>query len=502
MKFAIKKYPMSVNFILGALLVLGFAPINIWPVGLIVPGLLAWLWYHPEPGSAKKGLAQGFAFGLGFFGFGVSWIYVSIATYGNTNVFVAGLVTIMFIMILSLFPALQAYCYQRFFKTHPKINALIMFPGVWVILDFIRGSLFTGFPWLYVGYTQTFTPLSGMAKLLGVYGVTWLCVFVSASVFVFLKHAHKRSKIALIIAIILLIAVSSGLKYYRFTQPISKPLAVLLVQGDIPQPEKWDPKNVPKIILKYTQLTAPHLNTSLIVWPENAITTLPQNITPFLDALDRNTRLLKSAIVFGIPIENTLNGQVYNGALALGDGQGMYLKRHLVPFGEYVPYQNIVGSVFQFLNIPMSDFSKGPDQQYPMMLHGLPVSIFICYESAYPMEVRNHLGRAAYIITLSDDSWFGHSFASSQQEEIDAMRAVETERPILRATNNGITSIIDSNGKIIARAPSFQAAILQGVIQPVTGPTPWLQYGFLVFITGLLLSVVIAIGYARKKKAQ
>lgn len=498
MKFTIKKYPISVNFILGALSVLGFAPINLWPLGLIIPGLLAWLWY-PETGSAKKGFSQGFAFGLGFFGFGVSWLYVSIATYGNTNVVVASFVTIAFIMILSLFPALQAYCYQRFFKAYPKINILIMLPGLWVVLDFIRGSLFTGFPWLYVGYTQSFSPLSGIAKLFGVYGVTWLCVFLGASVLVFFKYAHKRGKIALMIAMIVLIGISAGLKYYRFTKPIGEPLAVLLVQGDISQSEKWDPKNVSKIILKYTELTAPHLNTPLIVWPENAVTTLPQSITPFLDALDHNTGIFRSAIVFGIPLANTVNGKVYNGALALGDAQGMYLKRHLVPFGEYVPYENIVGSVFQFLNIPMSDFSKGPDQQYPMIIHGLPVSIFICYESAYPLEVRSHLNSAAYIITLTDDSWFGHSFASSQQEEIEVMRAIETERPILRSTNNGITSIINSNGAIVARAPSFETAILQGVIQPITGATPWLQYGLYLFVAGLLLSIVIAIGYTRKR---
>lgn len=498
----LKKYPLTTNFILGLVLVLGFAPLNCWPLGILIPATLAWLWYTPEKVKAPKSLAQGFAFGFGFFGGGVSWIYVSIATYGNTNIVVASLITALFIMVLSIFPALQAYCYQRFFKAHPKLNALIVFPGIWVILDLLRGWLFTGFPWLYLGYTQTFTPLAGISKLFGVYAVTWLCVFLGASITLLLQYKEKRLRLFLAITAIILIIISTGLKYHRFTQSLGEPLNVILIQGDIPQQEKWDPRNVDKILLKYATLTGPYLNTPLIVWPENAITALPQNVTPFLNTLDHDTSLFRSAIVFGIPIQNTLNGEVYNGALALGDAEGMYLKRHLVPFGEYTPLQKVMGSVFQFLNIPMSYFSKGPDHQYPLRIHGLPVSIFICYESAYPNEVRDHLNRAAYIITLTDDSWFGHSWASSQQEEIEAMRAVETERPILRATNNGITSIIDSNGHIIARAPSFEATVLQGSIQPITGPTPWLEWGFLIFLLALSLSLTGVVYYANRKSLQ
>lgn len=494
----LKKYPLTTNFILGLLLVLAFAPVNLWLLGILIPAALIGLWTTDGRVAAKKSLAQGFAFGFGFFGAGVSWVYVSIATYGNTNIFVASFVTAAFIIVLSIFPALQVYVYQRYFLKYPKLNALIILPAFWVFLDLIRGWIFTGFPWLYLGYTQTWSPLSGIAKLCGVYGVTWLCLFLASSLIIFIRYRTKALRLFLVIIAILLIVMSASLKHYRFTKPIGAPLKVLLVQGNISQQEKWDPNNAGKILLTYLKLTMPYFNTPLIIWPENAVTLPPQYVTPFLTKLEQKLAETKSAIVFGIPIENTLNQQVYNGALAMGDAKGMYLKRHLVPFGEYTPFESIVGSVFQFLHIPMSYFSKGPDQQYPVWIHGLPVSIFICYESAYPLEVRNHLNRAAYMITLTDDSWFGHSFASSQQQEIDAMRAIETERPILRATNNGITSIINSNGQIIAQAPAFEATVLQGTIQPVTGPTPWLEWGFLSFLVCLLLSWLCVVIYIKR----
>jgi apolipoprotein N-acyltransferase len=458
------------NFILGAFLVLGFAPTNFWFLGILIPALLLMLWQNPE-----KIIHQGFAFGLGLFGVGGSWIYVSIATYGNTNILIASLITLLFISILALFPAVQAYSYQYFFKKQPYLNALIIFPSTWVAVELLRGMLFTGFPWLYLGYTQTFTWLSGSAKIFGVYGVSWLCAFLGASIVVLHKQNSKKIKLIVLVGAVSAIMLSAGLKIHRFTTALGAPVSVALVQGNIAQEEKWDPKNINKILLTYMQLTRPYFKTAVIVWPENAVTAFSQQVMPFLATLDQDAANSGSAIIFGIPIINMTDGAIYNGALAIGQGQGMYLKRHLVPFGEYIPLQNIFGALLQFLNIPMSNFSQGPEVQYPMHIHGIPVSIFICYESAYPFEVRDNLNSAAYIVTLTDDSWFGHSLAASQQQEIDAMRAIETERPILRATNNGITSIIDSNGHISARAPSFIATVLTGTIQPVVGATPWLR---------------------------
>ena len=493
-----RAHSYSSSFILGILLVFGFAPMNIWPLGIVVPAILLFLWRNPhgEKGATKKSLLNGFTFGLGLFGAGISWIYISIATYGNTNIFIALGVTISFVLILALFPAIQAYSYQHF-SQYPMLNASLIFPSTWVLLELIRGTLFTGFPWLYLGYTLTFTPFSGFAKLFSVYGLSWLGIFLGACIYLYLRASTpKKLKIAAVCACIILFFLGYALKQHNFTEARGKPVSVILVQGNISQTEKWDPNALNKILLSYATLTGPHLNTALIVWPENAIPAFPEAVAPFLKSLDENTSLFKSAIVLGIPLEDPSGKDYYNGAIALGDAQGMYLKRHLVPFGEYLPMQARLGGLMQFLNIPMSNFSRGPEQQAPMRIHGLPVRLFICYESAYPFEVRSAVNQSAYVLTLTDDSWFGNSFAPYQQEEMEAMRAEEVERPFVRASNTGITSIINAQGSIVAKAPMFTATSLQGSIQPVIGMTPWQCCGPALLFALLILSYAGVLLYA------
>jgi apolipoprotein N-acyltransferase len=489
------------SFIAGALLVLGFSPFNLWIMGFVSAALFLNL-YHNR--SAKHASLIGFCFGLGLFGCGASWIFVSIDTYGNTNAFVATLITGLFIVILALFPALQAGLAKRFFKVPFCIEALVVFPSLWTAAELIRGSLFTGFPWLLLGYTQTFTFLSGYAKCFSVFGLSWIVAFLSGLILL-LIHLMQQKKLAtaLVTALMIMLTLIGGaiLHHQKFVKAVPGPeLKVALVQGDIPQIIKWSPQALQQITLIYSKLTGPVLNTPLIVWPENAIPDFPENIMPFINAIDNTTASLKSAIVFGLPIDNPVNHQYYNGALALGDADGMYLKQHLVPFGEYVPLG--LQSFYNFMNIPMSNFTAGPSSVIPMQIHGLPVSIFICYESAYPMELRE-AAHSDYIITLSDDSWFGHSLGPYQHQQIDAMRAIETGRPILRATNSGVTSMIDSQGHILVAAPLFIPTVLMGAITPVTGMTPWLEWGIwpvIIFIVTLLIAAWMLSIFLRGRK--
>lgn len=471
MRFLTNRYFYA--FLLGAMLVFGFSPFNFWPVGLVVPALLFLLFEHKKPKQAFK---LGLCFGLGEFGVGTSWTYVSLAYYGN-GIFLALLITAIFILMLALFPAMQFWLIQRYFIKHSRLTRLLIaYPLLWGVFELLRGWIFTGFPWLLLGYTETFTPLAGFAKLGSVYLVSVLCVFMAGLILALgntWKTQIKRKVICVVVFIALLVG-GSLLRHHQYTHPVGKPLQVALIQGNISENEKWNPKALSSILTTYANLTGPNLETPLIVWPENSIPNLPQNVMNFIGALDNNATLFKSAIVFGIPIENPINQQYYNGALAVGDAQGMYLKQHLVPFGEYVPLSPVFGPIFNLFNIPMSEFSKGPSNVIPMTILGLPVRIFICYESAYPFLFREAQD-SAYIITLTDDAWFGHSLGAYQHEEMEAMRAIETGRPILRATNTGITSIIDQNGNILAKAPMFQQYVLKGQIQPVAGETPWLR---------------------------
>lgn len=471
MKFLTSRYVYA--FLLGALLVFGFSPFNFWPFGLVIPALLFLLFEQKKP---KQAFGVGFCFGLGEFGVGTSWTYISLAHYGN-GILLALVVTLGFILLLALFPALQCWILQRYFVKHSRlVRLLVAYPLLWVGFELLRGWIFTGFPWLLVGYTQTFMPLAGFAKLGSVFLVSWVTIFMAGLILALGKEWKTEwTRQIVCLALILLLFIAGGiLRQYQFTKPLGQPLHVALVQGNIPEEEKWDPKDLGKILSTYADLTGPVLNTSLIVWPENAIPNLPQNVINFIGALDNNASIFKSAIVFGIPIEDTINQKFFNGALAVGDANGMYLKQHLVPFGEYTPLPSILDPVFKTFNIPMSVFSEGPPNPIPMTIHGLPVHIFICYESAYPFLFREAKD-SAYIITLTDDAWFGHSLGAYQHEEMEAMRAIETGRPILRATNTGVTSIIDQNGRILAKAPMFQQYVLKGQIQPVSGETPWLR---------------------------
>ncbi len=455
------------SFILGALLVLAFSPFNVWILGLFIPALL---FFQVQRQTPKIAFWRGFAFGVGEFGFGTSWIYVSLAHYGNGSL-MAFIITLLFTLILALFPAVQCWLLQRYFwRQNDAVRLLLIYPILWVGGELIRSSIFTGFPWLLLGYTQTFTALAGYAKVGAVFLVSGLTVFVSGLI----CFGVFRRFIRRVIWIVIVCVGGNALLHHSFTRPIGPPLQVALVQGNISENEKWQRDSVPNILNAYVNLSGPILNTALIVWPENAITVFPEQVMSFIDSLDMNADHFKSAIVFGIPIDNTLNHTYFNGALAVGDASGMYLKQHLVPFGEYLPLPQVFGWLFSTFDIPMSTFSKGPMNPYPMQIHGLPVRVFICYESAYPFLFRQ-AADSDYIITLSDDAWFGDSLGPYQHEEMEVMRAIETGRPILRATNTGITSIIDQNGKVLAKAPMFTPFVLKGSIQPVAGETPWLR---------------------------
>lgn len=479
------KHPYLFAFLAGLMMVLGFSPFNIWPIGFLIPALLFLLQEKTLKTHAtslvaahpSKAFLIGLAFGCGIFGAGTSWIYVSLSRYGG-GPFLALLCTLAFVLILALFPALQFYLMARCFSRYTRtLKLLVIYPSLWLLFEFLRSTIFTGFPWLLLGYTQTFTLLAGFAKIGSVFLISWLSVFVGGLLLLIFsppKQVKNHLKIIYCCGLLGLFTGGYILRQHQFTRPLGKPLQVALVQGNIPDTAKWSTSSLQQIMRTYANLTTPVLNTALIVWPENSIPEFPQNIMRFIAALDQDTHLFKSALVFGLPIENPVNQHYFNGALALGDANGMYLKQHLVPFGEYLPFANWLQHFYDYFNIPMSSFSAGPANHIPMQIHGLPVSVFICYESAYPLLFRQ-ASQAAYIITLTDDGWFGHSLGIYQHEEMEAMRAIETGRPILRATNTGITSIIDQNGHIIARAPAFQEYVLQGKIQPITGKTPWLR---------------------------
>lgn len=473
----------------GALMPLAFAPFHFYIVSIIAPTLILALWAYSTP---RQALLRGFLFGLGFFTVGVYWVYISIHVYGNATIFLALLITALLIMVLALFPALQGYLLTKFFPKNNLRKFLLAFPASWVLFEWLRGWIFTGFPWLFLGYSQISHPLKGLAPIFGVYGVSFVAAL---SCGVIVATFTIRKIIPIIFAFVVLISVwlSSGfLIRINWTETTGNPIKVSLIQGNISQPEKWQADSLSLVLLRYRNLTEKHWNSQLIVWPEAAIPAFHWQVQYFLENLEKKAKQHHTTVVTGIITENQQSKKYYNSMLAFGENQSLYLKRHLVPFGEYLPIFPVSNLIVSLLDIPMSNFSTGAKSQPYFIAGGIPIAPSICYEVAYPGEMLSFLPYAQLLINISDDSWFGRSIASAQQLEIAQMRSLETGRYHLVCTNTGLTAIINEKGGILAQALPYQEFVLNGKVQPMSGSTPWVRFGHYLWFLIAILAIVVA----------
>jgi apolipoprotein N-acyltransferase len=477
------------SLLAGALLTFSFAPFNQFWLGILCPALFLLCLQNASP---RQGLVRGLLFGAGLFGTGVSWVYVSIHTYGNAGVILSLFITALLVVFLALFPALFGYLLTKYGKPAKFPGMLLTFPALWVAFEWIRSWLFTGFPWLLLGYSQIGSPLSGYATVFSVFGVSLATAFTSGALIAIWQN-KKKVRIYLILVLFALWGTGMALKLVEWSKPAGPSLSIALVQGDTPQATKWSQYYQDQILNTYQKLNQEALGSQLIFWPEAAIPALPEQVPNFIKQLTQSVKQHNTALMLGIPLYNYSTQQYYNAAVVIGNGQGVYLKRHLVPFGEYVPLLNVLGPLLDSLNIPMSGMAPGPDSQALPMMQDIPVAVFICYESAFPEEFRDGMQNAQLIATLSDDSWFGHSLGFYQHEEMDQMRAIETGRYIVRATNSGETSVINSHGKVMLKIPSFQAAVLKSSVVPMSGNTPWVIIGIWPLLGLILLMLGLAV---------
>lgn len=482
--------------IAGLLLPLAFAPFHIYLLSVLAPAF--WLILLSDA-STQRGFWRGWLFGLGFFGIGISWVYISLSEYGQANVVLSVIITALLIMVLALFPAVLGYVLVRFFPANNVSKYLLAFPALWVLLEWVRTWFFSGFPWLFLGYSQIASPLSGFAPLVGVFGVSF-AVAVSSGIMVVAIMARKHFSLVLSVIVLLIVLWISGevLDSIRWTHPSGAPIKVTLVQGNIAQQMKWRPEQAVQSLRLYKELTLPNLEQRIVIWPEAAITFYQTQVPDFLAEMDQLAKSQNSTLISGIPIAQ--QDRYYNGMFALGQGSGVYLKRHLVPFGEYMPFRFILNWLKNYVLIPMSDFNSGPKHQTLLTANGIPVATFICYEIAYPTLVLEQLPKGQLLITISDDSWFGKSLAPAQHLEISQMRALETGRYALSSTNDGITAIISPKGRIIAAAPPFKEFILTGKVLPMAGSTPWMQIGLYPIL--ILMAIFLLCAYINQRKTR
>lgn len=470
----------------GATLPLGFAPFGWYVLAILSPALLLIVWLNS---TKRQAFWRGWLFGLGFFGTGVYWVYISLHLYGASSVFFAGLATVLLIATFALYPALQGYLFNRFFPNNNLAKCLLAFPASWVMFEWLRSwFLFNGFPWLLLSDSQIDAPLRGFAPIFSVFGVSLATTLTSAILVAIFYFPNKlRSKIMLAMLIILIWGSGAILAQIHWTHPIGKSLKINLVQGNIPQEEKWIANNISTILSTYVQLTQQHWDSDIIVWPECAIVINNLNAQEFLTELDNEAKKHNAAIITGIPVYKNLH--YYNSVIALGNGQGIYSKQHLLPFGDYIPMRWIFNIFSQYVQIPMSDFTPGNASQPDLIAHDVIVAPFICYEIVFPTEVIKSLPKAQLLLLVTDDSWFGKSTALGQHLTTGRMRALETGRYLLFDSNSGPTAIINAQGKIVSTAPNFQQYVLTGTVQPMQGSTPFVIWGIypILFICLILL---------------
>ncbi|CAN1527230.1 Lnt Apolipoprotein N-acyltransferase [Methylophilaceae bacterium] len=492
-------------FLLGASCVLGFAPFYFYPLSLLSLAALCWVWWQCD--SPKQAALAGFFYGLGLFCAGIHWIYISLHDFGHMPMWMAALATLLLCAFLALFPALVGWLSLKTVKAQSS-QLLIAVPVWWALADWTRSWIFTGFPWLSMGYSQVpASPLAGYLPILGVYGVSLITVALAcAAAYCFSSlPAPAKLKRRLIYGMLMLILSGYALKQVQWTQAQSAPIKVALLQGNIAQDLKWSPDMVERTLVHYLRL-AEASDAQLIVMPETALpmlsSALPDEFKARIKALAQKNN---GAVLAGV-IEYQ-QGQYFNSMLNMaGAGGEVYRKSHLVPFGEFIPFKAVFAWIYRdWLNMPLSDLSRGPIGPQPMAIAGQKVAINICYEDVFGEEIIRQLPAASLLVNASNDAWYGRSIAAYQHMQFSQARAMETGRTVLRATNTGATAMIDRRGQVLAQAPHFSVTSLQVMAQGYSGSTPYVRFAnkpvLLLCFLGLL-AIFVPNFLARRAKTK
>ncbi|AZF18070.1 apolipoprotein N-acyltransferase [Pseudomonas sp. R3-18-08] len=463
----------------GAITTLALAPFDIWPLALVAAGVF---YIGLRELTPRQALGRGWCFGFGLFGAGTSWIYYSIHHFGGASVLLAGFLMLLFTAAIAWFFALPAWLWARWLRRNeaPLADALT-FAALWVGQEAFRGWFLTGFPWLYSGYSQLDGPLTGLAPL----GGMWLISFALALTAALLCNlprllASKRNSF-IAAGLVLLVApwaIGLALKHHAWTSPSGPPLSVAAIQGNVEQSMKWDPEQLNAQLALYRDMSLSSRRVDLLVWPETAVPVLKESVEGYLGMMGKFAAERNTALITGVPIRQEVRHEkrYFNGITVVGEGDGTYLKQKLVPFGEYVPLQDMLRGLIAFFDLPMSDFARGPADQAMLQAKGYQIAPFICYEVVYPEFAAGLSAQSDLLLTISNDTWFGRSIGPLQHLQMAQMRALEAGRWMIRATNNGVTGLINPFGQITAQIPQFERGILYGDVVPMHNLTPYLQW--------------------------
>ena len=489
----------------GLASVLAFAPFGWWPLQFIAQGLLFYL--MQEVSSIKRSLLLGWLFGFGCFAFGVYWPYVSMHNYGDMAWPLAALAVVLFSLLLGVFSGLAmalANWLRRRLQAGQLMSLLVLFPASWMLAEWLRGWIFTGFPWLAFGYAHSASPLAGYAPVIGVYGVGWIAAIISGSL-ALVPTTRRPLALAAV-----LIAVGMGLRAVPWTHSQGQPISVRLLQGNVPQEEKFQSNHLGQTLQMYSAMLR-EKPADLIATPETAIAELPQMLPPdYLPELVAFAKQSQSNIALGIVL-NPDPGTYTNSLIDLSpqlkpDNLYRYDKHHLVPFGEFVPYG--FHWFVAMMDIPLGDQTPGPLPQAPFAVKDQWVLPNICYEDLFGEEIAANIASAyrenrpqpTMLLNMSNMAWFGDWLAVPQHLQISQMRALETGRPALRATNTGATAVISPQGAVLHLLAPYTRGTLAASVQGYAGLTPYIVCGNLPIVAFALLSLIGAALMARQKR--
>lgn len=480
----------------GALGVLAFSPFNLWWMSLVSLSLLLFLLNSNQESHAFR---AGYLYGLGMFGFGVSWVFNSLYDFGNAPWVAAAVMTLVAALVLSLFPAGVVKLYMQLSsRVTNSVLQMLLFTCLWVLFEWLRSWVLTGFPWLLMGHILVDSPFTGIIPVLGVFGGSTIIAMISASIFQALT-TNSISQTKWLVFIGIFIALNFSLNNISWTQAaIDEPKRVAAVQANIPFEMKWDKSRRNEVYQIYVDLTSNYWDSEIIVWPETAIPTFYRVANQdFIPLFEKQLKQHDVELISGVFTYEPGSERIFNSLVTLGNETQIYSKQHLVPFGEYLPLRWIFEFFRSLVTIPMSDLSAGEGSSV-VTLKDVPVGVSICYEAAYGNEINHALPEAQLLINVTNDAWFGDSLAPHQHLQIARTRSLETGRYMIRAANTGISAIIDSSGRVTEQSGQFTDAVVSGDIWPITGSTPFVRWGNWVIISSLSVLLLIILATQRK----
>ena len=473
----------------GLLTNVAFEPAGVFPFVFLTLAVLFWIW---SESSARICAWSGFAFALGFYGFGIHWIYTSLHEFGAAAPALAGFMVFLLACILSLLVAIGGYLQARL-RVSKTLRCLAVIPAIWVSVEWVRSWILTGFPWLYLGYSQTDSWLAGWAPFLGVLGVSFMVCLI-AGVLV----CSIRNGIRVDIVVLALVVALAGFwsKTIDWTTESHPPIRVAIVQADVDILDKWNFQNARSNLEFFVKQTQALEEQDLVLWPEIAIVHTDKRLEKL--QLWRLLKDLEPDVLLGVVEEQEHDDKTvhYNSAYGISDEVQKYRKRHLVPFGEFTPFRSLLGWLDNYIDIPESNFTSYPGTQKPLILAGQPAAVSICYEDAFPQEFFKMLPESTYLVNISEDAWFGEMLAPFQRLQMSRMRAMESARPLVRAANKGISASVDHKGNVIAQLAQDEGKVLKTQITPKSGSTPYVRFGNLPVL--LMCAIVFVLAVVRK----